>query len=186
MSKIAVLFPGIGYTCERPLLYYAGKLAQSHGYQVISVPYGNFASGIKGNPEKMKAAFLSALGQCEEILKNISWENYSDILFISKSVGTVVAAAYRKQKRLPARSISFTPVEETFRFAEGEGIMFHGTADPWAENSKRIRELCEGIHQLLYLVEQGNHSLETGEVLRDIENLKWVMEKVELEIAGGE
>ena len=26
MSKIAVLFPGIGYTCDKPLLYYSAKL----------------------------------------------------------------------------------------------------------------------------------------------------------------
>jgi phosphoglycolate phosphatase len=27
-DKIAVIFPGIGYTCDKPLLYYAGKFAQ--------------------------------------------------------------------------------------------------------------------------------------------------------------
>ena len=25
MSKIAVLFPGIGYTCDKPLLYYSAS-----------------------------------------------------------------------------------------------------------------------------------------------------------------
>ena len=176
--KLAVLFPGIGYTCEKPLLYFAGKLARERGYQVKPVPYGNFASGIKGNPEKMKVAFYSAYEQAEAILQGIQWQTYSEILFISKSVGTVVAAAYRKKHQLPARSISFTPLEETFRFAEGEGIQFHGTADPWAENSERIMELCDRIGQTLYLLENGNHSLETGNTARDIENLKWLMEKV--------
>lgn len=31
-KKIAVLFPGIGYTCDKPLLYYTGKLAVARGY----------------------------------------------------------------------------------------------------------------------------------------------------------
>lgn len=185
-KKIAVLFPGIGYTCDKPLLYYSGKIAAGHGYQVVTVPYGNFSGGIKGNPEKMKEAFFSALNQAEEILKDIQWEMYSEILFISKSVGTVVAAAYRNKHRLPAWSISFTPLEETFRFAEGEGIMFHGTADSWAKNSERIRELCKKIHQPLYLVEQGDHSLETGDICKDIETLKWIMEKVENAISTKE
>lgn len=34
MKKIAVLFPGIGYTCDKPLLYYSAKLAAEKGYEV--------------------------------------------------------------------------------------------------------------------------------------------------------
>ena len=58
--KLAVLFPGIGYTCDKPLLYYAEKLALAYGYEVKRVVYGNFPSGVKGDREKMKAAFESA------------------------------------------------------------------------------------------------------------------------------
>ena len=32
VKKLAVLFPGIGYTTDRPLLYYAGKLAEQNGF----------------------------------------------------------------------------------------------------------------------------------------------------------
>ena len=71
--KIAVLFPGIGYTCDRSLLYYAGKLAASLGYEVVRVPYGGFPDGVKGNAEKMHQAFLLALEQAERILSSIDW-----------------------------------------------------------------------------------------------------------------
>ena len=33
MKKIAIVFPGVGYTKDRPLLYYAGKLAVKRGYE---------------------------------------------------------------------------------------------------------------------------------------------------------
>ena len=33
--KIAVFFPGIGYHCDKPLLYYVRKLAQECGYEKI-------------------------------------------------------------------------------------------------------------------------------------------------------
>lgn len=33
--KIAVFFPGIGYHCDKPLLYYARKLVQEYGYEKI-------------------------------------------------------------------------------------------------------------------------------------------------------
>ena len=31
-KKLAVLFPGIGYHCDKPLLYYSAKLAGAAGY----------------------------------------------------------------------------------------------------------------------------------------------------------
>ena len=31
--KAAVFFPGIGYHCDKPLLYYSRKLAQECGYE---------------------------------------------------------------------------------------------------------------------------------------------------------
>ena len=38
--KLAVIFPGIGYTADKPLLYYTSRLARKHGYQIQTVSYG--------------------------------------------------------------------------------------------------------------------------------------------------
>ena len=35
MSKIAVFFPGFGYSCEKPLLYYTASMARDYGYEII-------------------------------------------------------------------------------------------------------------------------------------------------------
>ena len=38
--KVAVFFPGIGYHCDKPLLYYSRKLAQECGYEeTIALSY---------------------------------------------------------------------------------------------------------------------------------------------------
>ena len=92
MSKIAVLFPGIGYHTDKPLLYFSRKLAKSKGYEIIEVNYGGFPAGVKGSAEKMKEAYVMALSQAEEILTGVDFSKYEDVLFISKSVGTAVAA----------------------------------------------------------------------------------------------
>ena len=177
-SGIAVLFPGIGYTCDKPLLYYAGKLAAKKGYQLIPVPYGNFPSGVKGNKEKMEQSFYSALGQAEEILKEIRWEQYESILFISKSVGTIVSSAYAGKHHLQVKNILFTPLAETFQFAGKEGIAFHGTSDPWAK-TEDIVSGCKGLGLPLFITEDANHSLETGDVMVDLDNLRNVMAQVD-------
>lgn len=173
-KKIAVLFPGIGYTCDKPLLYYAGKIAVSKGYELVKVEYSNFPSGIKGNKEKMEKAFQCGLEQAEDILKDICWEEYEDILFVSKSIGTVISSAFARKHQLPVKNILFTPLQQTFLFADENGIVFHGTADPWAD-TKDITEGCKKLNLPLILTEQGNHSLETGDVLKDLQNLEKTM-----------
>ncbi|MGF0031511.1 alpha/beta hydrolase [Bariatricus sp. SGI.154] len=173
-KKIAVIFPGIGYHCDKPLLYYSKKLAIQNGYVLQEVPYGNFPQNVKGNAEKMEQSFYTALEQAEDILKDIVWEDYSHILFISKSIGTAVAAAYAAEHGLETRNIFYTPVEQSFRFMGREGIVFHGTSDPWVKTSA-VRRGCEEKELTLYITEDANHSLETGDVQRDLENMRTLM-----------
>ena len=175
--KLACLFPGIGYTCDKPLLYYSWKLLAGLGWEVVPVPYTGFPSGVKGNAEKMQQSAHMALEQAEAILKDIKWSGYSDILLIGKSVGTVVCAAYAQRHHLKCRQILFTPVEETFRFAGRQSIAFHGTADPWAD-TKAVEEGCRRLGIPLYETEGANHSLETGDVDRDIKNMRKTMKTV--------
>ena len=123
------MFPGIGYHTDKPLLYYGKKLAAARGYEIVDVPYGNFQHGIKGNAKKMRDAFESALRQAEEILADRRLEEYDELLFLSKSVGTVAASAYASNHHLTVRAgkhvrhIYFTPVDLTFLKAESRSGM---------------------------------------------------------------
>lgn len=45
MRKICVIFPGIGYSKEKPLLYYSKKIANEHGYEVIVIEYSGIDRG---------------------------------------------------------------------------------------------------------------------------------------------
>lgn len=174
--KIAVLFPGIGYTCDRSLLYFSGKLAAAAGYEILTVPYRDFLQGVKGNRSKMEASFYSAIEQTETILKDVDWAAYGDILFIGKSIGTIVASAYAKQHGLQVRSLLFTPLKDTFQFLDkgAEAAAFHGTADSWAETDEIVSS-CEEKGIALHLTEHANHSLETGDVLKDLDTLNRAM-----------
>ena len=177
MKKVACLFPGIGYTCDKPLMYYTGKLLKGLGWEVIPVPYSGFFEKVKGDPEKMKHSEELALGQSEEILRDVDWDRYGEILFVGKSIGTVVCNAYAAAHGLRCRRVLYTPLETTFGFECGEAICFHGTADPWAEN-EMIERRCKAAGIPLYLTEDANHSLETGDVEKDIKELRKVMKIV--------
>lgn len=175
--KLAVLFPGIGYTCDKPLLYYAARLARASGYDVLPVAYGGFPKNVRGDIEKTQRCLELACAQAEERLSGVRWGSCEDILFVGKSIGTVVAARYAHRRRLSVQSVLFTPLVETFDEARGSAIAFHGTADPWADTAE-IVSACKRRGIPLFLTENANHSLETGDVAADIAALADAMEKV--------
>ena len=102
--KLAVFFPGIGYHCDKPLLYYAKKLTQQCRYEeCISLSYSYDGGNIRGNQQKMQQAFEALYAQAEEKLADVDFGKYSEILFISKSVGTIIASAYAQKYKIACR-----------------------------------------------------------------------------------
>lgn len=174
MKKLAVVFPGMGYHGDKPLLYYSKKIAAGYGFEVVEVPYGNFPKDVKGSAGKMEQAFRTALEQSGEILKNVDFEQYDRLLFLSKSIGTAVAAAFGESRGLRSANVYYTPVEASLRMMSQPGIVFHGTKDSWAETEPLLR-ICREKNYEVHLVENANHSLETGDVLRDLENMGSIM-----------
>lgn len=130
----------------------------------------------------MKQAFELAYEQTEQALQDIDWNSYGSILFISKSIGTVIASAYASRHNIKGKSILFTPLTDTFSFARPGSIAFHGTADPWAETDS-IHTLAEQKEVPLFLTPNANHSLETGDVQADLSIIKATMEHVNRFIA---
>lgn len=178
MAKLAIIFPGIGYTCDKPLLYYADTLANQMGYEVKRILYTlPGKTKIRGNLEKMEEAFRTLYDRAEECLSDVDWKQYDEIVFFSKSIGTVIAAAYAaKLSGMAIRHVLYTPLEYTFDHRPNNAIGFLGTADSWCvpeEVLKRAKE--QGIPMHVY--EGANHSLEIGDTLADLDTVKDVMEK---------
>lgn len=205
MSKIAVIFPGIGYHTDKPLLYYSGKLAAAAGYKIIKISYPKYDVNLKQATKEQLATFVKmCLEATTETLKDAGLDDAEDVLFISKSIGTVVAAAYAKGIGADAthtgadithagadatcagtviRQVYFTPLEETFDYVKkGVGIAFNGTKDNWADY-KKVQKLAAEYDIPLTTIEDANHSLETGDAVKDIQNLeKVILKLVEEEI----
>ena len=169
MKKLAVIFPGIGYHTDKPLLYYSGKLVAGMGYEIIKIAYPPLEVNLKEAAPAQKGAFVK---QCVETaaasLRETDLSGFSDILFISKSIGTVVAAYLAESLGTKVRHVFFTPLEETFGAAKAYcAIAFNGTKDNWADWEKVVALAGEkGVP--ITTVEGANHSLETGDAVADI------------------
>ena len=173
--KLAVFFPGIGYHCDKPILYFARELATQLGYEkIINLSYACEAHNIRGNDEKMREVGEILYGQAEQSLADVDFTQYDEILFVSKSVGTAVAAAYAMHHQIDAKNIWYTPLAQTFDFKPHDGIAFTGTADPWVQNGA-IRALCAGAQIPLYEYENASHSLEVGDAVENLRILEDVI-----------
>lgn len=178
MTRIAVFFPGIGYHCDKPLLYYSRKAACESGYtDYRNISYAYEAGEIRGNIEKMKEAYEALFLQAEAELADIVWSEYDDILFVSKSIGTIISVSYAEKYGLrDARHVLYTPLAQTYLFHPDHAIAFIGTADPWSDTEEIIR-LSDENHVPLTVYDGCNHSLECNDTLRNLETLKDVMRR---------
>ena len=102
--------------------------------------------------------------------------DYDRIFFFSKSIGTAIAARYAVLHGLHPGQVYFTPIEAALPDLDPAGIAFHGTADPWAD-TELITNGCRKIGIPLYLTENANHSMETGDTLHDIFILHDIMDE---------
>lgn len=176
--KLCILFPGMGYHCDKPLLYYSSKLAQSKGYEVVTLNFSGFPDNAKNDEELLRKSADIAFNQSVEQLKDIDFSKYEKVVFIGKSIGTVAMQMYRRKFNVNAVSVLLTPVEYTFENTDKSCTAFHGTADPIADTAI-ITQFCSEQNIQLYKYENANHSIETKDVITNLEYLRDVINKVE-------
>ena len=137
-KSLLVMFPGVGYTCDKPLLYYIGKLYQNDNFEIKKLSYTGFMNGLKDDSQKMNHAYELVKKQTKEQLKDINWNEYEKVVFVSKSIGTVGAAyifKYMQDKKiinsnLKISNIFLTPLVETFNYVtEKSGFVIIGDKD---------------------------------------------------------
>lgn len=169
MRRLAVIFPGMNYNSDKPLLYYIKKILSKENYDIVNISYGKL-------PKEKQPAFDIAIKKAKEAMKDINWSNYDTILFVSKSIGTISAGVIASNLSKDLKHIYLTPVNETLQFMKGDVVVFSGKEDPMMNTKDLIEEgKNKGIE--LYLYDECNHSMETGDVNKDIKILSDIIEK---------
>ena len=180
--NLAIILPGIGYTGDKPLLYYSRRIAVRLGYEVLDIRYSGFPQNVLGDSDKMAACYRIALEQAGKQLPAIQEED--EVLFIGKSIGTVLAARFADRLPCGSRLVLYTPMEDIFRYSLRNAIVFTGSADPWVKAPIGPRCLARRIP--CTVVPDGNHSLECGDPLRDMEALLQVMRQTTAFLTAGQ
>lgn len=195
--KLAIFLPGIGYTNDKPLMYYSRKLLYELGYEELCVEYHDLPGKVRGDKRMLLQAANMAYEQAKEKLAACDFTKYEQIVLVGKSIGTYLAVKIAKEIGAGAiaekssagalmpkiKLVLYTPVEATFLpeidAAEvgevfADSIAFIGDNDPWSKLDE-VKRLAVVRKVPLHLYKDCNHSLETGDCLANIEILGMVM-----------
>ena len=179
-KKLAVILPGMGYTKDKPLLYYSGKILANQGYEICNISFTDLPKKIQGNLALILKAADMAYGQVVEQLKDIDFSRYEDVLFIGKSIGTIASSRYIREYAPQARQIWYTPLQATFeqdRNIDPKRVLaFIGNADPWSD-VEMIRKTAAALQLELHVYDGCNHSLESPDVDKNIGIIREVMKR---------
>jgi hypothetical protein len=106
--KLCIVFPGLGYTAQRPLLHYPTGLCIENGHDVLLVnhTYKDNAA-FRELDEAGRNAWLQADG---EAILSLLGETYTHITMISKSIGSIPMAHLALHHLPEATRIWLTPL----------------------------------------------------------------------------
>ncbi|CDM70174.1 hypothetical protein CM240_3057 [Clostridium bornimense] len=176
---LTIILPGMGYTKDKPLLNFASKLSITRGYDVFFIEYGfqvvNKSLNINNNDE---VSYL--LKETIESIQCVLKKTYKKIIFIGKSIGTVIATKISdKFNEFDQIHILLTPVDATYiNKVKYKTLVITGTEDPMI-NKIYIDKMMEDKNIRLVTIERGNHSLECSNVFMSIDMIKQAIQEVD-------
>lgn len=157
MKNLVVTFPGIR-GCEIPLLYFGAKYYEDKGYEKIFV----------GHPALDELDFDGLYEDARNQLRTVDFSSFDKVVFIGKSMGTVVAGRIKETLQIPATLILLTPIEETLPYIRQNNdivLIAAGSKDRYLATEK-LQEICMK-EQIPYYIEPGvGHRME---VMNDID-----------------
>lgn len=158
-SGLAVMLPGGGYTCEMPLLSFAGRVAAHHGWRVRAVSWHPSA---EWGEERVGDELEAAIGGCS-----------GPVRVIAKSLGSL-AAPFAAERGMDA--VWLTPllrrreVVDAMARHRGRQLLIGGTSDEGRWDSSVAASLAagDGGAELLEIT-GADHSLDVEDPLRTAE-----------------
>lgn len=161
-KKLAVLFPGTGYTCGEPLMQKIAEHFLKAGYEVVrldfsAVPFQELA-GLEEAAGRVRPLVLEQLG-------GIDRRAYGQTVFVSKSLGTVCAGRLEEEWGMPAYQLYLTPLPETLdciRETSRVAGMVIGTQDRFM-TAEALQAFCAGRGIPCLIAPGTGHSLKYAE-----------------------
>lgn len=122
--NLLIAFPGRGYSCETGLLAAGLARAKAAGYDTLALRYPGI---VFDRFPTLADSYDAVAASMRPQLDAVNWDGYDDILFLSKSLGTVMAARTLRAlapRGLAIRSLYLTPLADTLPLVrQGDAVL---------------------------------------------------------------
>ncbi len=184
---VAILLPGMGYTCDMPLFYYAEMLLLGAGVDILRVEYRyNRRPDFRDLPAPVRLNWLLADASAAYQAALVQRQYSGGITLIGKSLGTLAMGHLLSNHPQPApvRAVWLTPMlredvlrDQMCRCAR-PSLVAIGTADPHFDpmylQEIRSRTQCQAV-----VIDDADHSLDIpGDVIASVRAVERVTREV--------
>jgi dienelactone hydrolase len=180
-NTLGVILPGLRYTCDMPLLYYAAQLLLQRKGDVLQL-HTNYTGLEYQRAAPSEQARWLAEDALSAVQAGKAQRAYQRLVLVGKSIGTL-ALAYLVNAPLGAEAsaIWLTPllhqaqlVEAALR-AKGPALFICGSGDP-TYDAAAFQRLAKRQNATGLLIEAANHSLEIpGDLFRSLQMINHVV-----------
>jgi hypothetical protein len=164
---VCFMFSGAGYTYDKPLLYYSTMLMLENKYDVVQIHYSYGQDKLKYSLTDVAQIILNDINPViTEVLRN---QQYQEILFLGKSLGTIpiIEGFMKNDLYLNSKMILLTPlleydsIFETLLKCTHLALIVIGEKDKHFKTGK-IKALESKNNLQIEKIPDANHSLDIG------------------------
>ena len=183
-TELAVIFPGLRYTCDMPLLYYPTRLLLGRGADVLQLHTDYNHPDFEQASPLARAQWLGA-DALAGVQTGLTMRPYDRLILVGKSIGTLeIGFLLAGGIAASATTIWLTPLlhqpllVQAASQCRAPALFIASDADSTYDPAamQRIQQAC-GARSLI--LSGANHSLEVpGDPLRSVQYLQAVVESI--------
>jgi hypothetical protein len=177
-DKIALLYPGLRYSCDKPLLHFTTEILLNRGYDVLQLWADYDNPEFQGSSQAEQTVQLIEDGKAL-LQAGIQSSSYTDLTLVGKSLGTLTMAFILSEEiNFPEmKTVWLTPlfylppVSKIVLEGTGPAFVTGSTTDPTFD-STTISQLSTKSNIIMQVIEDADHSLEMpGDPIRSTQVL---------------
>ena len=180
---MALIFPGLRYSCDMPLLYFSSQCLLQRGYDVLQLTIDYGAGDFQGLSRLDQARRLAS-DAAALVAAGRAQRSYDRMVAVGKSIGTISLASL-VASGLTARTIWLTPLLRQPLLVQAAQkclvpALFISSRDDPTYDEQGLSSILEARQAEALTFSEADHRLEVpGDLGKTLSILKEVMERVE-------
>ena len=185
-ETLGLIYPGLRYTSDMPLLYYTTQLLAERGSDVLQLWADYTSLDYQSRSQEQRAAWLRADGQAL-LRAGQKQRNYGRLILVGKSIGTLVLTELIIHGDMPKNStlIWLTPllhlehVVGAARQPGGPALFIGGSQDP-SYTQEGVAQITDLPNVTTIRIAGANHSLEIpGDLPRSLRAMEEIVQGID-------